>query len=96
MLVSRLIKVSSCRTVLDSVVCAVCLCSCLQVDLLDAPSAVVEAWQGLEYPHITLWVAPGHAAAEAMTLGREVEAGKAERSRLKQPLVIKGVVKGFL
>jgi len=66
-----------------------------QVDLLDGPPAVVEAWQGLAHPHITLWVAPGHTASEAMDLGQQVQAGAAERKVLQQPLELKGVVKAF-
>jgi hypothetical protein len=71
----------------------------LQAELLAGPDSVTAAWQQLQYPHITLMVGPGAAAADSNLLpARVADAGDAAACRvmLPEPLLVTGQVLAFM
>jgi hypothetical protein len=71
----------------------------MQAELLASPDSVTAAWQQLPYPHITLVVGPGAAAADSNLLpARVADAGDAAACRvmLPEPLLVTGQVLAFM
>lgn len=70
----------------------------LQVELIAAPSTIVEAWNEMSYPHITLAVGPGANAVDSNELPKRIAdaADMARRVQLPQPIPVIGQLLAFV
>lgn len=69
----------------------------MQVEILSAPNAVMQAWGNLVYPHITLSAAQGYTAVDSNQLPARVADAKdvACRVLLQEPVLVVGQVLPF-